>query len=110
MQAVAVDLGGRDHLRTTRSAQPSTAAEQLLALLRRDLLRVVQQRERADAVVAQAGVVEQDSGDDERARERTAAGLVGARDEACAELAIEAEEAVNRGAGHGGENQRRRRS
>ena len=45
-------------------------AEELLAPLGRTLLRVVQERERADAVVAQRGVVEQDAGDDERPGER----------------------------------------
>ena len=43
--------------------------EELLSILRRDLFRVVQLRERADAMVAERVVVEKDSGDDERAGE-----------------------------------------
>jgi hypothetical protein len=53
----------------------------VLASRRRQLLGVVQERERPDAMVAQTLVVEQDSRDDERARERPAPRLVGACDE-----------------------------
>ncbi len=55
--------------------------EEALALCGVDLLRVVQQRERPDAVAAQCGVVEQHARDDQRPGERPATGLVGARDE-----------------------------
>ena len=43
-------------------------------------------------MVAQALVVEEDACDDERAGQRAAAGLVGAGDEARAELAVEREQ------------------
>ena len=68
--------------------------EELLALRVRELLRVVQRRQRPNARAAQQLVVEKDSGDDERACERAATGLVRSRDEAHAELAIDAEEAL----------------
>ena len=47
-----------------------------------DLLRVVQQGQRPNAVTAQRRVVEQDAGNDERAGERSATGLIRTRDEA----------------------------
>ena len=69
VQPDAVDLTRRDNLyRNTRGAGEHRA-EQLLPALGRDLLRVVQLRERPNAVVAQRVVVEQDAGDDERAGE-----------------------------------------
>jgi hypothetical protein len=53
----------------------------LLALSDRQLLGVVQPRERPDTVVAEAFVVEQDAGDDQRPREAAASRLVNPRDE-----------------------------
>jgi hypothetical protein len=69
VQAHAVDLTCRDDLHRNTSRAVEHGAEQLLAVFRRDLLRVVQLRERPNAVVAQRLVVEQDAGDDERAGE-----------------------------------------
>ena len=71
-------------------------AEELLAVGRGDLLRVVQERQRTHAVVAQAVVVEQHAGDHERPCQRASPGLVGARDEARAELPIVGEELLTR--------------
>ena len=51
--------------------------EEPLPLGSAQLLGIVQQRQRADAMVAQARVVEEHTGNDERPRERPAAGLVG---------------------------------
>ena len=76
------------------AAHADDRAKQLLPLRLGQLLRVVQQRERANAVVAQGLVVEQDAGDDERPRKRTAAGLVDSRHEACAEPSVEAKKAL----------------
>jgi hypothetical protein len=92
VQPVAVDVARRDHAHGHLLRALEHASEQVLAQLLGALLRVVQVRERADPVVAQAPVVEQHAGDDERPRERAAARLVGARDEARAEPAVEAEE------------------
>ena len=63
--------------------------EQLLAALVRALLRVVEVRERPHAVLLEGAVVEQDARHHERAGERAASGLVGAGDEAGAELAVD---------------------
>ena len=57
-----------------------------------DLLRVVQERERPDLVVAQALVVEQHARDDERPCERPPPRLVGPGHEAAAEVPVEAQQ------------------
>ena len=66
----------------------------------RDLLGVVQRRERANTVVAEAVVVEQHAGHHEGACEGAAAGLVGTCDEACSELPVVREELLTYGTGH----------
>ena len=53
MQPFAVDLRVRDDLDGDLSGRCEHGAEELLAVLGADLLRVVQLRERANAVVAQ---------------------------------------------------------
>jgi len=68
--------GGREHRRRRDDGPVET-----LALVRLDLLGVVQAGERADAVAAERPVVEQDARDDERAGERAASRLVRAGDE-----------------------------
>ena len=80
--------------------------EEALAILGRDLLRVVQQRERADAVAAKRGVVEEDAGNDERACERSAPSLVRACDEAHSEPSIVCEEPLAAGPSHAAEDSR----
>ena len=92
MQAVAVDCAGRDDADGNPRCTAGDCAEELLAPRRVDLLRVVQQRERADGVVAKARVVEEDSGGDERPREAAPAGLVRTRDEPRPEAAVKGEE------------------
>jgi hypothetical protein len=67
MQTHAVDLPGRHDLNRNAGSAVQHRAEQLLAVLRRDLLRVVQLRERPNAMVAERVVVEEDAGNDERA-------------------------------------------
>jgi hypothetical protein len=49
-------------------------------------------------MVSQAGVVEQDAGDDERPRERASSRLISARDEARTEVAVALEALLARGA------------
>ena len=68
---------------------------QLVAHCLADLLRVVQERQRPDAVVAQAVVVEQHARDDERPGERPAARFVRSRDEPAAEVAVVAEQPLS---------------
>ena len=82
MEPVPVDVAARNHADADARRTADDGAEQLLALGRRDLLRVVQVGERPDAVVTQALVVEQDTGDDERPGQRASPSLVGAGDEA----------------------------
>ena len=69
VQPGAVDLSRRDDLHGNPSCAREHRSEQLLAVLGRDLLRVVQLCERPNAMVAQRVVVEKDAGDDERAGE-----------------------------------------
>ena len=92
MEAVAVDLGRRQRADDDTLGAAQDAAEERLALGSAALLRVVQAGERPDAWSCRQRVVEQDACDEERAGERAAAGLVGARDEARAELAVVLEE------------------
>jgi hypothetical protein len=56
----------RDHLDGDLRRRREYRAEERLPVLRADLLRVVQLRQRADAMVAKRFVVEKDAGDDER--------------------------------------------
>ena len=93
MEPVPVDLGRRDHANRERPRGRHDRAEQLLTLGNGELLRVVQPRKRANPVIAQALVVEQDPGDDQRPGQAASSGLVDARDEAEAELAVELEKA-----------------
>jgi hypothetical protein len=69
VQPNAVDLPRRDDLHRDPRRAVEHRAEQLLPVLGRDLLRVVQLRKGPNAMVAQRVVVEQDAGDDERAGE-----------------------------------------
>jgi len=67
MESLAVDLRVRDHLDRDLRRRREDGSEERLPVLGADLLRVVQLRQRADAVVAQRLVVEKDACDDERA-------------------------------------------
>ena len=69
MQAVAIDLPVRDNPDDDLLRARHHRSEEHFAPLRRDLLRVVQQREGPDLVIAQAAVVQQHPGDDQWARE-----------------------------------------
>jgi hypothetical protein len=80
--------------------------EQLLALLVRNLLRVVEAGERAHAVAAERAVVKEYAGDHERAGERPASRLVRTRHEAHAEPPIVCEEPLTARAGHAAEDRR----
>ena len=106
MQSIAVDGTWRNRPDCDAAGRASDRTEELLAPGGVDLLRVVEQREWADGVVAQAFVVEEDARRDERAGEAPAAGLVRAGDEANAEAAIEGEKLAARTASgrHGPEN------
>src|SRR5581483_9491752 len=84
MKPLAIDALVRDHPDGDALGTGDDGAEERGAMRAVELLRVVQERERADAVVAQPVVVEEDACDDEGSR------LVGAGDESRAEPAIEA--------------------
>lgn len=92
VQAARVDAAraAHDDRRARRRAQDEWV--QLLAARLGVLLRVVEAGERPARREAQAIEVEEDGGRDERARERTAACLVGAGDETALERAVEGEE------------------
>ena len=94
VHAAAVDLARRrdDHA-DARGAREDGLVE-LLALCERARLRVVELRERRAHAALQAPVVEEHAGRDERARERAATRLVGARDERHAERAIVTQQPV----------------
>ena len=81
MESVGVDLAGRDRPNGDLGATGHDCAKQFLPSSGRQLLGVVQQRQRPYSVVAQTSVVEQHARDDERACQRAPAGLVGAGDE-----------------------------
>ena len=89
MEADAVDLGRRDRANDDPLRAAEHGAVELLALARLHCFESFRQRERPHAVVAQHRVVEQHAGHDERPGERPAPRLVGACDEARAELAVE---------------------
>ena len=67
MKPLAVDLRVGDHLHGDLRRRGEHRSEERLAILRADLLRVVQLRERANAMVPQRFVVEENSCDDEGA-------------------------------------------
>ncbi len=96
MQALSIDLGRRDRLHRDLRRAAEHRAEELLALFRAHLLRVVQKGERPDAVVSEELVVQKDAGDYERTGERAAPGLVSAGDEASAELSVEPQQPLGR--------------
>ncbi len=101
MEPVAVDLARRDDPDARcGSAQPTTARKSSSRSSGATCFESFRLRERPDAMVAQARVVEQDAGDDERAGERAASGLVGARDEPRAEPPVEAEEPLTAATRH----------
>jgi hypothetical protein len=81
VEAGAVDLADGHDPDADRGGASYDRVEQRLALLVRHLLRVVEPRESANARAAERLVVEEHTGDDQRAGERPATRLVGARDE-----------------------------
>ena len=85
-----------DHLHRNPLGAAEHRAKELGPALGIDLLRVVQQRERANAMVAQRSVVEQHARDDQRPGQRAASCLVSPGDEPCAEAAVEAKESLPR--------------
>src|SRR5512132_2479395 len=88
VEPVPVDRrGGNDTNRDTRRARHDRG-EEALTLLGVYLFRVVQRRERPNAMPPQLLVVEQDASDDERPSQRTPTGLVRAGDIARAQPAI----------------------
>src|SRR5581483_669322 len=90
MKPLAIDALVRDHPDGDALGTGDDGAEERGAMRAVELLRVVQERERADAVVAQPVVVEEDACDDEGSRQGPSSRLVGAGDESRAEPAIEA--------------------
>jgi len=85
---VAIDLARGDDTDGDALGARDDRPKELLPLGRGHLLGVVQTRERADAVVPEAGVIEQDAGDDERTGKRAATCFVGAGDVSDAELPV----------------------
>ena len=69
VQTDAIDLTRRDDLDGDARRARKHGPEQLLTILGRDLLRVVQLRQRPNPVVTERVVIEEDAGDDERAGE-----------------------------------------
>jgi hypothetical protein len=100
VEALAIDRVRGDDANGDALGAPDDGAEELLSIGGRHLLRVIQQPERTDTMVAQARVVEQDARDDQWAGERAAPGLIRAGDEASAELTVEAEELLSGADGH----------
>ncbi len=104
MEARPVDLeSGHDADADLRSA-PQDCFEQRLALFLRDLLRVIESRERTHPRTAQRFVVEKNAGDDERTGKRAASRLVRPRDVANAEASVVCEEPLAAGTSHAAED------
>jgi hypothetical protein len=80
MQADAVDLDVGNHANGDALRAPDDGPEQLLPSLGIELLGVVQEGERPDAVMPERRVVEQDARDDERTCQRPSSCLVSTRD------------------------------
>jgi len=76
VQTIAVDRVGGDDANRDALGAADDRAEELFPVRRRDLFGVVQQPEWPDAVIAEAGVVEQHPGDDQRPGQRAASGLI----------------------------------
>jgi hypothetical protein len=66
VQPAAVDLAGRDEPDRDPVGAGDDRPEQFLSPFGRELLRVVQECQGADAMVAKRPVVEEDARDDER--------------------------------------------
>jgi hypothetical protein len=92
VKPVTVDRCRGDHPHRDALGAPRNRPEEHLAALMRDLLRVVQEGERPDGMVAQPRVVEENAGDDQRTREASASGLVCSGDVSDSELPVEGEE------------------
>ena len=88
VQAVRIDLPRRDRADGDLLGAADDGPEQRLARRGSELLRVVQQRERPHPVVAQAVVIQQDAGDDERSGEGPSPCLVRSGDETRAEAPV----------------------
>ena len=69
VETVPVDVGARDDADADPGSAADDGAEELLALGGRDLLRVVERRERSNAMIPEAFVVQQHAGHHERPRE-----------------------------------------
>jgi hypothetical protein len=104
VQPRSVDLARRHDSHADRRGACYDGREELLALVRRHLLRVVQHRERSNARPTEKLVIEQHPGDDERPCERSATGFVGTGHEAHAETSIEPEETLADGSSHAAES------
>jgi len=100
----SVDLARRHYSHTDRRSTRGDGLEQHLALVRQDLLGVVQRRQRANACATQELIVEEHAGDHQRPCERPAAGLVGPGHEADTETSIEREETLAGGSSHAAED------
>src|SRR5581483_11169402 len=92
VQSVAIDYRCRKDANRDPLCATHDRPVELVAGLWVDLLRVVQERERPDAMVGEAFVVEQHARDDERPRQRPAARPAGAGDEPPAERPVEPEQ------------------
>ena len=96
MEPVAVDHPWWEHVDGDPLGARDDRAVELLPRVRVDLLRVVQERKRPHAVVAQALVVEQHARDDQRPGEWPPACFVRTGHEPAAEVPVVAEELLAR--------------
>ena len=92
VQAAGVDAANAAHRDRDAIDRSQHDRVELLALLGAALLGVVELAERAPVAQAEALVVDQHRGGDQRAGERAAPGLVGAGDVARAQRAVEAKQ------------------
>jgi hypothetical protein len=102
VKTVTVDHAWRDDADRDPRRTACNRTKKSLALGGRHLLGVVQKPERADTMVAQAFIVEEDRRGDERARETPSTRLVGAREKADPDASVEGEELSSGTAHHRG--------
>ena len=100
VQPVAVDRPGGDDADRDSCRAARDGAEEHLTALFGHLLRVVQEGEWANAVVAQLLVVEENTRDDQRPGEAPATGLIRTRNEPRTEASVESEQLLAGSAHH----------
>ena len=100
METVPVDVGAGDDADADPGCAADDRAEELFTLGGRDLLRVVERRERSNAMIPEGPQSKQTPATTSGPASGAAAGLVGTCDEPCAELPVVGEKLLTYGTRH----------